>query len=89
MREDVDAYGTVKIVFFPLLSHHQKKTSTLGEAVFVHVPHEFVRSSRSSNSTSASSSGLRRIEVQRRFAVLESEVLQPVRIANPPQLEKI
>ncbi|KIJ95044.1 hypothetical protein K443DRAFT_339743 [Laccaria amethystina LaAM-08-1] len=37
------------------------KTTTLADAVFVHVPHELWRLSRSSTSISASSSNIRRV----------------------------
>ena len=61
IRGDVDVRRTIEIVFLALLSRHKIKTSTIADTVFVHVHHEFVRSSRSCNSISASSLGFRRV----------------------------
>ena len=57
IRGDVDVRGTVKIVFFPTT----RKTTTLADTIFVHIPHELWRLSSSSNSISASSSDFRKV----------------------------
>ena len=62
IRGHVDVHGTVEIVFFKNLSCPitKQKLSHRGHRLR-HVPHEFVPSSRSSNSISASTLGLRRV----------------------------
>ena len=61
IRGDKDVHGSFGLAFLLLLTvpnvpHHQK-TSSLADTVFIHVPREL-----SFNSTSASSSGLRRVK---------------------------
>ena len=65
IRGDKDVHGSFGKAFLLLLTVPSvpppEKNSTLADTVLVHVPREFLRSSRSSNSTSASSSDLRRV----------------------------
>ena len=60
IRGDVDVRGTVKIVSFPTT----RKTTTLADAIFVHIPHELWRLSRNSNSILAWRSDFRKARSQ-------------------------
>ena len=72
------------VVFLHLLCHQQQKNSTLAAPLRSKIA-TVVKELR----FNASTSELRRLEVEFRLAVLEPELLQSIRVANPPQLEEI
>ena len=61
IREDKEVHGRFGLALTVPRVAPPKGTLTLADTPFVHVPHDFVRSFRSYNSTSASSSDLGRV----------------------------